>query len=138
MEIVKREERVHEVAYYLVFNWSDNPGSGFSFPCDVDGNVDEASLPPAGRENYKKCLDGTHHVERFGVAKSERWIRVPAIGLCDACHAEVVLRDSFTNACGACGIEYNGSGQHLAPRSQWGDETGETVADMFGPPPVGW
>ena len=28
--------------------------------------------------------------------------------------------------CDRCEKEYNGSGQSLAPRSQWGEETGET------------
>lgn len=31
--------------------------------------------------------------------------------------------------CGRCGLEYNSSGQLLAPREQWGEETGETAAD---------
>jgi hypothetical protein len=28
-------------------------------------------------------------------------------------------------ACGKCGTEYNSSGHKLAPRCQWGEETGE-------------
>ena len=31
---------------------------------------------------------------------------------------------AFTNTC-ECGIDYNFSGQRLAPREQWGEETGE-------------
>jgi hypothetical protein len=31
---------------------------------------------------------------------------------------------SFTNTCD-CGADYNWAGQRLAPRSQWGEETGE-------------
>lgn len=31
--------------------------------------------------------------------------------------------------CLRCGNAYNSAGQHLAPRSQWGKETGETAAD---------
>ena len=34
--------------------------------------------------------------------------------------------------CAACGQEYNCSGQPLAPRSQWGEETGEYFANMEG------
>lgn len=41
------------------------------------------------------------------------------------CHA-------FTNAC-PCGADYNWSGQRLAPREQWGEETGETYADITRP-----
>jgi len=37
----------------------------------------------------------------------------------------------FTNTC-ECGADYNWAGQRLAPRSQWGEETGESVADILG------
>jgi hypothetical protein len=33
-------------------------------------------------------------------------------------------------SCDRCGREYNSGGQALAPRSQWGEETGETAADF--------
>ncbi len=32
---------------------------------------------------------------------------------------------AFTNTCG-CGADYNFNGARLAPRSQWGEETGES------------
>jgi hypothetical protein len=34
--------------------------------------------------------------------------------------------DGFTNTCPDCGADYNSGGQRLAPRSQWGEETGES------------
>jgi hypothetical protein len=40
------------------------------------------------------------------------------------CGRKVKLESSWANAC-ECGQEYNGWGQALAPRSQWGWETGE-------------
>lgn len=51
------------------------------------------------------------------------------IGLCDECGERVCL-DGFTNTCD-CGADYNMSGQRLADRSQWGEETGETLADIL-------
>ena len=36
-----------------------------------------------------------------------------------------VVCDSHTNTCEWCGADYNSFGQLLAPRSQWGEETGE-------------
>jgi hypothetical protein len=59
----------------------------------------------------------------------------PAEGRC-YCGRTVVLYDPMTNTCG-CGREYNGSGQELADRRFWGEETGETAADLFGPEPRG-
>jgi hypothetical protein len=38
---------------------------------------------------------------------------------------------AFTNTCEACGRDYNMSGQLLAPRSQWGEETGESLGDIL-------
>jgi hypothetical protein len=42
---------------------------------------------------------------------------------CD-CGTNLTLHDWWSNECN-CGTEYNGAGQRLAPRSQWGEETGE-------------
>ena len=39
--------------------------------------------------------------------------------------------DLFTNVCNTCGADYNMCGDKLAPRSQWGDETGETASDIL-------
>lgn len=53
----------------------------------------------------------------------------PAVGECVVCKRHVTL-SGFTNTCD-CGADYNSSGQHLAPREQWGDDTGESVADIL-------
>jgi len=45
-----------------------------------------------------------------------------AVGRC-SCGRNVLL-DSFTCPCD-CGRDYNQSGDLLAPREQWGEETGE-------------
>lgn len=39
---------------------------------------------------------------------------------------------NFTNTC-ECGADYNWSGLLLAPREQWGEETGEHWTDCVGP-----
>lgn len=44
---------------------------------------------------------------------------------CDACENTVHCIDGWANSCSKCGTEFNGSGQTLAPRAQWGEETGE-------------
>lgn len=45
------------------------------------------------------------------------------------CGSEVVC-DGFTNTC-ECGRDYNMSGDLLAPRSQWGEDTGESLVDIL-------
>ncbi len=42
-----------------------------------------------------------------------------------------------TNTC-SCGRDYNMSGQELAPRSQWGQETGEHPVDVYNGMDEGW
>jgi len=56
----------------------------------------------------------------------------PAIGICDQCGRRVTLHGSFDCIC-ECGAEYTLFGQRLAPRSQWGYETGESLSDIIGP-----
>ncbi len=38
---------------------------------------------------------------------------------------------NFTNTCEVCERDFNSSGQSLAPRSQWGEETGESASDIL-------
>lgn len=51
------------------------------------------------------------------------------IGKCSC--GEAVGLSGFTNTCPKCGRDYNSSGQELAPRKQWGCETGESLSDIL-------
>lgn len=49
---------------------------------------------------------------------------------CKCCHKVFFLNTrAFTNTC-ECGADYNSRGELLAPRSCWGEETGEHPADI--------
>lgn len=52
-----------------------------------------------------------------------------AVWKCD-CGEELECFE-FTNTCDKCGADYNSAGQRLAPRSQWGEETGESLSDIL-------
>lgn len=43
---------------------------------------------------------------------------------CD-CKRVFEIDNGWSNECPKCGAEYNGSGQRLAAREYWGEETGE-------------
>jgi len=43
---------------------------------------------------------------------------------------KMVACNAFTNTC-ECGVDYNFAGERLAPRSQWGEETGENWTDCY-------
>jgi hypothetical protein len=126
--IVTRSRRVECVEYVLSFIWRDSPGAGFSFDCDQEGNVDRSLLSPEAIENLDACIDGRYDVRAEGVIKREWSYREPAVGKC-SCGGMVFL-DHFTNTC-KCGRDYDSSGWLLAPRSQWGEDTGEHLADIL-------
>lgn len=47
------------------------------------------------------------------------------------CCGEWIACNAFTVTCDDCGADYNMSGHRLAPRSQWGEETGEHWTDCY-------
>ena len=47
---------------------------------------------------------------------------------CDC--GESLLCTGFTNTC-ECGLDYDMDGNKLADRSQWGEETGESINDIL-------
>ena len=77
------------------------------------------------------------HYEKLGkVPAGSRWsevsncmIDMERMKIRCHCGATLVCQ-GFTNTCD-CGRDYNMSGDLLADRSQWGEETGETVADIL-------
>lgn len=50
------------IEFSLFYESKDEPGTGYSFPCDEDGNVDEGKLSDAARANLKEV---TAHPDRF-------------------------------------------------------------------------
>jgi len=34
IKIIQQRKRIETVEYNLEFHWADEPGAGFSFPCD--------------------------------------------------------------------------------------------------------
>jgi|CZKU01.1.fsa_nt_gi hypothetical protein len=127
MRILKRRTHHHHVEHRLSFE-RVGAGGGYSFLCNEAGHLDEANLPPAARDNYRACLAGLALVR--SVVESVHDYTEHAVGACEVCGREVVLY-GFTNACD-CGADYNASGQLLAPRECWGEETGESLADILG------
>ncbi len=127
---IKRRAKLHEsVEHRLCFDWSPaEPGCGFAFPCDAAGNVDASKVP----DSYPEAITGTVNGKPIGKPYVQTWThryREPAIGVCDDCGGDVEL-DRFTCAC-ECGADYNTAGQQLAPRAQWGEETGESIGDIL-------
>jgi len=124
MQIISHSRIEESTEYQLLFGYVTEPGSGYAFPCDPSGNVSTDGLTPAAVANLEACQAGDNRgkLNPPRVITLHNTYRYPAIGRC-ACGAEIAL-DAFTNACD-CGRDYNSAGQLLAPRAQWGEETGE-------------
>ena len=153
--------RIHAdiITFSLHFDFIGSDGSGAGFECDEHGNVDLGALAPAGLSNYMECITGevsrmvgqryqcvtdkdgdptyrailgTGELKTYKVSSEiVRRVRretTPAHGKCP-CGRKVYLT-GFTNTC-ECGRDYNMSGSLLAPRSQWGEETGESIDDIL-------
>lgn len=120
---IRERELVESVSYDVLFP-VNGPGWGFAFPCDEHGNV--FPLAGVGKENYERCLalEANGKVKRE-LRRFEGRYYEPAVVVCNRCKGEVTLSSSWANSCPDCGVEYNGSGQELAPREFWGEETGE-------------
>ena len=129
---LKPGRRVEEHELRRRFHYVDEPGAGFSFPCDSQGQP-LPGLSPAALANYAACLSLTQ-AERMadeGVV-DEIWQHYePPIIQCLRCQGEVTLWDAWLSTCPNCGADYNGSGQLLAHRSLWGEETGEHPTDLL-------
>ena len=129
MKIIQEPYEEEGVDYTLDFDYRGTVNHGFTFECDEDGTVDIDAMNPAARENFNRCLCGEVDVVCRGVVKREWTYRHPRVGRC-SCGEEVEL-SRFTNTCYGCGADYNSAGQLLAPREQWGYETGEHWSDCY-------
>lgn len=128
MKIISKRQRIESVSYQQGWNWNSG-GGGFSFPCNEKGEIDLSTMGEAGKRNLANCIFGVIDVHYTGIETYHHSYSEPAIGKC-RCGCEVVLA-SFTNSCFRCDRDYNMSGQELAHRSQWGEETGESLLDIL-------
>jgi len=123
-KIIRKRERVTEVTHLLAFTREGRSYPSMLFPCDEFGN--RIARNTTADQNYLAAL-GNPAMGNAEIIREERRYYQPPILLC-SCGAEVVL-SGFTNTC-RCHRDYNSSGQLLASRDQWGEETGEHPADI--------
>lgn len=160
MDLIRHRSVQYVKAYSLHFTLIGAESSGFCFECDPFGAVDIGKLNPCALDSYKKCREGKvwrledvhYYATQNGRGDTEyrpvlctgRWVErqvshgdvqerdckvvTPGAVRC-GCGEEVELH-GFTNTC-ECGCDYNMSGSLLAPREQWGEETGESLSDIL-------
>lgn len=79
-----------------------------------------------GYQNLLKVIDAGDY--KMGYYENTFENRLPAEKLCCG---EWLPLPNFTNTCSHCGADYNSSGQLLAPRHFWGEETGEHWWEIY-------
>ena len=121
IQIVREVEWDDEIVYSIDFLYTEDLSSGFSFPCNKWGMVDP-DIPDGAKVNYRKCVDSENMFIQQGIIERIHNFKIPALAVCE-CGIHIEL-DGDT-VCHKCEREYNSSGQLLAPRSQWGEETSE-------------
>jgi len=129
LEFISRRTRVETTTYSRVFDWAGATGAGFAFECDAQGYIALGPLSPAGKLNLERCLTGEYDVIDRGIETYTHAYWDPAVVRCD-CGERIYLDDPLTNACDACGLLCNGSGQRLAPVENW---AAQDRYDVFGP-----
>ena len=129
MKIVEVEKK----HYALAFDDARNPGCGYSFPCDKDGNIlwDECSSPKAAHKSLDYCKA---HPDRW--TSQSRDGRVVAIinreryGICPYCEHKIIFDATGICAFGQglgyvgayeceCGHWYTAAGQEVLPPDEW-------------------
>lgn len=123
--IIAPSRHVTTVEWRRSFEWIDCPGAGFSFNCDENGNItkplnDDGTINNCAVESMIECFTNDKIVDDGYADWGHTYHEGPQVE-CD-CGNTVYCNSGFANDCERCGREYNGSGQQLAPRSQWGGE----------------
>lgn len=133
MKILQPAERVVTESYSRAY-WDAKGRVRCRWDCDALGVIDEANLHPVQVQQLQGCRDGSLGLDPTipAVCRDVHVFHRPAVGACVRCDREVTL-GGFTNTC-ECGADYNWGGQLLASRSQWGEETGESLEDILNIP----
>lgn len=117
--------RTHEkiIERRLSIYVKDSPGSGFSFPCDENGNIKfDPKYEKAQRDSYNYAIASDKFDPPF-IEKRITLSLVPALALCE-CGNEILLEDQYCGACSCphCGQWYNMFGNSLKDPKYWYDD----------------
>ena len=115
--------RVEHVTKEYRIDFTDEHGSGCSFPCDERGNIDFDGMNPAALKNYKNCMAHPELYQEFNEFKVYTNRYVEKTGTCDCGH-EMEVYDQYQGACQCpeCGRWYNLFGQRLNPPEMWEED----------------
>lgn len=123
-QIIKQRRVYYETEYRVEYTDRANPGCGFSFPANEEGQIRLIELAAPALANLRIAQADPERYTMALKTYTNKSVDDAQIK-CDRCAQVVVLADAWWNVCPTCGADYDGTGNRLAPRSQWGEETGE-------------
>lgn len=131
LNIIKPRTTHTEVEYRIEF--TDADGSGFSFPCDQNGNIQfddcDTELGRVQRDNYDYAMSSRERfTKQYAEFTTRRYtVTDNALGKC-VCGETVELCDQYQGACSCpkCGQWYNLFGQSLVDPEYWDDGVSES------------
>lgn len=130
LKIIRERSTHTEVEHYIEF--TDEECCGFSFPCDLNGNIqfsDDRELGRAQRDNYDYAMSNKERFTRqFAELVARKYtVTDNAVGKC-VCGEEVELYDQYQGACSCpkCGQWYNLFGQELIDPEYWDNDVSES------------
>jgi hypothetical protein len=126
-KLITPHTRIEHVEHTIDFEDSTCPGAGYSFPADKTG-IDFAELHDCAIDNLLSCYTRADISGPFYSAREWSYMQA-AVYRCK-CGGEIVCESPYGNDCNRCNGEFNQSGQRLAPREFWGEETGESYSDI--------
>lgn len=122
MKIIEEEAKEYRLVY------EDRQGTGYSFPCDDQGNIlwDECSSPETTKRSLDFCLS---HSEEWDGKNGEvvTLFRRVRYGICPQCSRRIYLGGSGwasymgTAEC-ECGQWYTVFGQAIKPPEDWEED----------------
>ena len=125
VKIISERERVRHVEYRREFQGIGQPeGSGFSFPCDKEGNLKiDDEFYECWKKNYDFCVSSPEKFIDRGTVEDSWTYMENAKALC-SCGETIELYDGYMGACDCpnCGQWYNLSGQALRNPRYWEED----------------
>lgn len=118
-QIISYPDIREEKQFYHEFV-NNQTGERYQFDCFEDGTPNSSS--------YYDRVSSDPNFTLVGIKFRTYTVKRPLIIKCDC--GEELHCDRFTNTCD-CGRDYNMSGQLLASREFWGEETGENLSDIL-------
>jgi hypothetical protein len=113
LKMLHHAKSTTEVKWYLFYRWKKRGGTGFTFPCDAEGNMDLRSMSELDEKIFEACEGGEYseHVDYAGLIREIEFNRLPAVGLCQ-CGEELIL-ENFKTTCPKCMSAYTQLGTEV-------------------------